>query len=75
MKYLPLDIAINLMEYWILILMTQYICSAHMNLRRRNVLLSSGISILGVFFLYWTAAPPGGHGHLLYTDDYSHAVA
>ncbi|MDE5746014.1 MAG: GHKL domain-containing protein [Acetatifactor sp.] len=56
MKYLPLDIAINLTEYWILILMTQYICSAHMNLRRRNVLLCSGISILGVFFVYWVAA-------------------
>lgn len=55
MKYLPLDIATDLMEYWNLILLAQYICSAHVNLRRRNILLGSGISILGTVFVAWTA--------------------
>lgn len=47
MKYLPLEIANNLMEYWSLILLAQYICSAHMDLRRRNVLLCFCINIIG----------------------------
>ncbi len=51
MKYLPLDITVNLMEFWILILLTQYICSAHMNLRFRNVLFCSGICILGTVLI------------------------
>lgn len=51
MKYLPLDIMINLMEYWILILTTQYICSAHMDLRRRNLFLCSCIPILGTVLI------------------------
>ena len=42
MKFLLLDIAVNLMEYWILILLAQYICSAHMNKLFRHVLLGSG---------------------------------
>lgn len=53
MKYLPLDIVINLTEYWTLILLAQYICSAHINLRLRNILISSGIFILGTIFIDW----------------------
>lgn len=43
MNYILYTVAVNLMEYWILILITQYICSAHLNLRRRNVFICSGI--------------------------------
>lgn len=45
MIYTLYTIAVNLMEYWILLLLTQYICSAHLNLRRRNVFIGSGIAI------------------------------
>lgn len=44
MIYLPFTIITNLMEYWILILLTQYICSAHLNSCRKNVLIGSGIA-------------------------------
>ena len=44
MNYIPFSVAVNLVEYWILMLTTQYICSAHLNLRRRNVFICSGIS-------------------------------
>ncbi len=47
MKYLPIEIAIDLIEYWILILTAQYICSAHLNLCPRNVFLGSILPILG----------------------------
>lgn len=57
MKYLPLDIATNLMEYWILLLLTQYICSAHINLRPGNIFLGCGISALGSSLVVLTAMP------------------
>lgn len=45
MSYMLYAIAVNLMEYWILILLIQYICSAHLKLRYRNVLICSGIAV------------------------------
>lgn len=45
MNYMLYTVAVNLMEYWILILITQYICSAHLNLRRRNVLICSAVAV------------------------------
>lgn len=47
MSDLPLQIAFNLLDYWILILMLQYVCAAHMELGRRNALIGSCISALG----------------------------
>lgn len=43
------QLAVNLMEYWILLLLMQYICAAHINLNRRSVLISSAV------FLFLTA--------------------
>lgn len=40
------------MEYWIIILLMQYICSAHINLNRRNILLCTGINLLGAGVSY-----------------------
>lgn len=58
MKYLLFTAAVNLIEYWILILMTQYICSAHLKLHRRNVFIGSGINVACTVF-----------GMLLYGED------
>lgn len=54
MKYLPIDIVTNLIEYWILILTAQYICSTHLNLRPRNVFLSCVLPILGTVLSEYT---------------------
>lgn len=37
------QLAVNLMEFWILLLLMQYICAAHISLIRRNVVISSVI--------------------------------
>lgn len=39
------QLAANLMEFWILLLLMQYICAAHINLNRRNVVISSAIHL------------------------------
>lgn len=44
---LLLQIVVNLMEYWILILIMQYVCAAHMKLDRRNVVIGFCLSALG----------------------------
>lgn len=36
----------DLIEYWIIILTAQYICSAHLQLRRRNMLICSVITVV-----------------------------
>ena len=46
MTYILFAAVINLIEYWILILMTQYICSAHLKLHRRNIFIGSGIIVV-----------------------------
>lgn len=63
MKYLPLEIASNLMEYWSLVLLTQYVCSAHMELRRRNAFLCSGLCIIGTILA------------ILFPSDYSFVIS
>lgn len=49
------QLAVNLMEFWILILLMQHICNAHIRLNRRSVLISSAILLfsasLGILFL------------------------
>lgn len=40
------DIVINLVECWVILLLAQYICSAHLQLRRRNVVICSGILLV-----------------------------
>lgn len=40
------QLAVNLMELWILILLMQYICAAHMHLNSKSVLVCSSISLL-----------------------------
>lgn len=47
MSDLPIQLAVNLMEYWILLLLMQYVCAAHISFTRKRVLLCSGISMLG----------------------------
>ena len=39
------QLAVNLIEFWILLLLMQYICAAHISLSRRNVVISSIIHI------------------------------
>lgn len=39
------QLAANLIEFWILLLLMQYICAAHISLSRRNVVISSIIHI------------------------------
>ena len=46
--------AFNLMEYWIFILLLQYVCAADMDLRRRNCIIGTAVSALLIaasFFL------------------------
>lgn len=49
------QLAVNLMEYWILILLMQYICAAHINLNRRSLFICSTVFLfltaLGIRFL------------------------
>ncbi|MCM1193836.1 MAG: GHKL domain-containing protein [Butyrivibrio sp.] len=40
----------NLLDYWILILIMQYVCAAHMDLGRRNAIIRSCISVLWTTF-------------------------
>lgn len=47
MSDLPIQLAVNLMEYWILLLLMQYVCAAHIRFTCKKALLCSGISILG----------------------------
>lgn len=47
MSALPIQSAVGLMEYWILILLMQYVCAAHMDLRKRSVAAGSCIAVLG----------------------------
>lgn len=41
---LLLSVASNELSYWILLFITQYICSAHMNLSRKNICICSIVS-------------------------------
>lgn len=56
MNTLAVHLIINLMEYWILILLMQYICSAHIRLNRRTILLSSliSLSLTALGFLFFS---------------------
>ncbi|MDE5680259.1 MAG: hypothetical protein K2I01_07520 [Lachnospiraceae bacterium] len=40
------QLAVNLMEFWILILLMQHICAAHVNLNRRSAITCSAVSLL-----------------------------
>lgn len=40
------QLAVNLMEFWILILLMQHICAAHINLNRRSAIICSAVSLL-----------------------------
>lgn len=42
-----ISLIMNLMEYWIIIFLMQYICCANINLSRRNMILCTGINLLG----------------------------
>lgn len=46
MNDLIYNITGNLLDYWIIILLMQYVCAAHMNLGRRNAVIRSCISVL-----------------------------
>lgn len=50
-------IAFELLDYWILMLMTQYVCAAHMDLRRRNVVIGSCISALTTSAAFFGVIP------------------
>lgn len=45
MNALPIHLAVNLMEYWILLLLIQDVCAAHIRLSRRHVIVFSLISL------------------------------
>ena len=45
MSALPIQLAVNLMEYWILLLLMQDVCAAHIRINRRNVIVFSLISL------------------------------
>lgn len=45
MNALPVLLAVNLMEYWILLLLMQDVCAAHIRLSRRNVVVFSLLSL------------------------------
>lgn len=40
-----LDITLNIITYWIWVLMMQYICSAHLNLTKRNIIICTLLNI------------------------------
>lgn len=56
MSALPILLAVNLMEYWILMLLIQDICAAHIRFSRRNAIISSALSLFGTFLavLFYT---------------------
>lgn len=47
MRAIPIQLAVNLMEYWILLLLMKDVCAAHIRFSRRNVFLFSLISLAG----------------------------
>lgn len=53
----------NAMEYWILILLMQYICAAHMNISRKNVCIGTCISalstVIATFSPFQSGTPAG----------------
>lgn len=51
MYYIMIDVARNVMAYWLLILILQYICSADLKLNKRNCLMCTLITIpVFIFF-------------------------
>ncbi len=46
-----IQLIINLMEYWIIIFLMQYICSAHINLNKKNMILCTGINLFGTIIV------------------------
>ncbi|MCM1216911.1 MAG: ATP-binding protein [Lachnospiraceae bacterium] len=40
------QLTVNLIEYWILLLLMQYICAAHISLKRRSIWICSAVSVL-----------------------------
>lgn len=46
MNALPIQLAVNLMEYWILLLLMQDVCATHIHISRRNVIVFSLISLI-----------------------------
>ncbi|MCM1538399.1 MAG: GHKL domain-containing protein [bacterium] len=56
MSALPILLAVNLMEYWILMLLIQDVCAAHIRFSRRTAIISSALSLFGTFLavLFYT---------------------
>lgn len=50
-------IAANVMEYWILILLMQYVCAAHMELNGKNAGIGTGISVLSTVIVTFCPFP------------------
>ena len=59
MNDLTYYIIVNLVDYWILILLMQYVCAAHMDLRIRNAVIRSGISVLWTTITVFCPIPAG----------------
>lgn len=51
MSYIIIDVISNIAAYWILILIMQYICSAHISLKRNQIIICSAISAILNFVL------------------------
>lgn len=49
--------AFGLLDYWIVMLLTQYVCAAHMDLGRRNAVIGSSISVLAAAAAFFSVIP------------------
>ena len=52
MGYMLVGITFNVIEYWILIFIMQYVCSAHMNLGRKNIFICTAFTVIGNLLVY-----------------------
>lgn len=59
MNRLIYSIITNLLDYWLIILIMQYICAAHMDLGRRNAVIRSCISVLWTVIAFFCPPPAG----------------
>lgn len=59
MNDLIYNITGNLLDYWIIILIMQYVCAAHMDLGRRNAVIRSCISVLWTTITFFCPIPAG----------------
>lgn len=57
MSSILIQTAMNLMEYWILIFLMKYVCSAHINLSRINMIICSCIAIFGTIIAFLFSGP------------------